>query len=145
MSTISSISHRPLLVQQVFRVKTYDIDFAGHVSNIVYIRWLEDLRLAMLEAHLPLADQMEQGIVPMLVETAIQYRRQIGLFREVSGSMWVDSISAVRVKIQAEFTVDEGVCAEARQSGAFVDVNTGRPLRVPRAFVERYSESPSDY
>ena len=31
-------------VQHSFRVMTYDIDFAGIVSNISYIRWLEDLR-----------------------------------------------------------------------------------------------------
>ena len=31
-------------VRHSFRVMTYDIDFAGVVSNITYTRWLEDLR-----------------------------------------------------------------------------------------------------
>jgi hypothetical protein len=36
---------RPLLtIEHTFRVMTYDIDFAGVVSNISYIRGLEDLR-----------------------------------------------------------------------------------------------------
>lgn len=29
---------RPLLVEIAFRVKTYDVDFAGIVSNLVYVR-----------------------------------------------------------------------------------------------------------
>lgn len=29
---------RPLLIEIDFPVHTYDIDFANHVSNIVYIR-----------------------------------------------------------------------------------------------------------
>jgi len=36
---------RPFLIEVPLPVRTYDIDFAGIVSNIVYIRWLEDLRL----------------------------------------------------------------------------------------------------
>ena len=36
------------------RVQTYDIDFAGIVSNIVFIRWLEDLRLGLMDEAYPL-------------------------------------------------------------------------------------------
>jgi acyl-CoA thioester hydrolase len=57
---------RPLEVELVLPVKTYDIDFAGIVSNIVYIRWLEDLRLEMLDAYLPLQKMLEDGIAPIL-------------------------------------------------------------------------------
>jgi acyl-CoA thioester hydrolase len=35
--------------EQPLPIRTYDIDFAGIVSNIVFIRWLEDLRLALLD------------------------------------------------------------------------------------------------
>ena len=31
--------------EQPLPIRTYDIDFARIVSNIVFIRWLEDLRL----------------------------------------------------------------------------------------------------
>ena len=42
---------KPLEISLDLPIKTYDIDFAGIVSNIVYIRWLEDLRLKMFEHH----------------------------------------------------------------------------------------------
>ena len=37
------MNQKPLEVSLNLPIKTYDIDFAGIVSNIVYIRWLEDL------------------------------------------------------------------------------------------------------
>jgi acyl-CoA thioester hydrolase len=41
-------SSQMMLVELELPIRTYDIDFAGIVSNIVYIRWLEDLRIQML-------------------------------------------------------------------------------------------------
>ena len=70
---------RAFEVELAFNVGTYDIDFAGIVSNIVYLRWLEDLRLAMLEAHLPLEDQLAAGTTPVLLSTEIEYLRAIRL------------------------------------------------------------------
>ena len=40
-----------LEVQRPLRVKPYDIDVVGVVSNIVYVRWMEDLRMAMLDGY----------------------------------------------------------------------------------------------
>ena len=60
---------RPFEVQLALPIRTYDIDFAGVVSNIVYIRWLEDLRLKMLEVHLPLEQQITSGYGPLLAST----------------------------------------------------------------------------
>jgi acyl-CoA thioester hydrolase len=45
---------QPFEVEINLPVRTYDIDFAGVVSNTVYVRWLEDLRLEMLAHHFPL-------------------------------------------------------------------------------------------
>lgn len=71
---------RPLEVEIPIKVKTYDIDFAGVVSNIVYIRWLEDLRLKLFDAHLPLHRQIEQGYIPVVAKTQIEYKKPVKLF-----------------------------------------------------------------
>ena len=54
---------RPLEIQLELPVRTYDIDFAGIVNNIVFVRWLEDLRLAILDAHLPIQQQMADNVL----------------------------------------------------------------------------------
>ncbi len=131
---------KPLLVELDFRVKTYDIDFAGHVSNIVYIRWLEDLRFALLDAYYPLQPQIEAGFAPILVRTNIQYRRSIKLFEPVRGRMWVQSVGGAKALLSAQIVVNEEVCADVLQEGVFADLKTGRPMRIPEAFRNLYEK-----
>ena len=38
------MTERKLVAERNFEVNGYDIDAMGIVSNIVYIRWFEDLR-----------------------------------------------------------------------------------------------------
>jgi len=129
---------RPLLVEKNFQVKTYDIDFAGHVSNIVYIRWLEDLRFALLDAYFPLKPQLDAGYAPILIRTNIQYRRAIRLFEPVQGRMWVQSVGGAKALLAARIVVNEDVCADVVQEGVFADLTTGRPMRIPDAFRKVY-------
>ena len=56
------MKQKPLEINLELPIKTYDIDFAGIVSNIVYIRWLEDLRLRIFEVHQPLEQLMAKKI-----------------------------------------------------------------------------------
>jgi len=44
-----SAAPRAFEISTPIAIRTYDIDFAGIVSNIVYLRWLEDMRLLWLE------------------------------------------------------------------------------------------------
>ncbi len=123
------MSHQILLP---FTVRTYDIDFVGIVSNIVYIRWLEDLRLQMLAEFFPLDTAMQSlGIAPVLLRTEIDYKRAIRLFDAVQGRMWLAEAGRARQTLQAEFTVDGRVHAAARQTTCFIDLASGRPVPTP--------------
>lgn len=122
---------RPMLVELPLRVKTYDIDFAGHVSNIVYIRWLEDLWLKLLDEYFPLEPQLEQGFGPVLVKTEIEYKRALRLGDKPVGRMWMAEVTRARWTVQAEITVDGNAAARATQVGCFVNMSTGRPISLP--------------
>jgi len=128
----------PLFIERQFTVKTYDIDFAGHVSNIVYIRWLEDLRFALLEEYYPLEPAMEAGSAPVLSRTEIDYRYPIRLFDPVIGWMWAGETGKVRMNLHARFTVNGTVCAEVSQQGVFADLKTGRPVKIPGELLSSY-------
>lgn len=117
---------------------TYDIDYAGHVSNIVYIRWLEDLRLAWLDAYAPLSEMMEDGIGPVLLRTEIDYLRPIRLLnRPIQASLWVASFDKLRATMKAEFRYNDQVMARAVQVGMFFKVESGRPVRVPQQILDQ--------
>ncbi len=120
-----------LAVELPFRVQTYDIDFAGHVSNLVYLRWTEDLRLEVLERYFPLSLCMESGYTPILISSSITYKRAVKLFDEPHGIMCVSRSGNARLTFEAEIRVGGQVMAQSLQLGAFVDLKTHRPLRIP--------------
>ncbi len=131
---------RPLEVELALPVRTYDIDFAGVVSNIVYIRWLEDLRLKLLSDHLPLEEQVKAGCVPVLTSTQIQYRRPIRLFDRPIGRLWMSEAGRVKWTVQAEISLEHQPAATANQTGAFVSLTTLRPVPLPEQLAAKFRQ-----
>src|ERR1700740_1795075 len=82
--------------EQPLPMRTYDIDFAGIVSNIVFIRWLEDLRLCLLDQAYPLLRALAEDIAPILLSTRIDYRRPVTIADPVVGRMRVAGLRRVR-------------------------------------------------
>jgi acyl-CoA thioester hydrolase len=117
--------------EQPLPIRTYDIDFAGIVSNIVFIRWLEDLRLGLLDRAYPLLRALAEDIAPILLSTRIDYRRPVTIADPLVGRMRVAGLSRVRWRLAAEFTVRDAVHAEAEQEGLFMRLSTRRPIAIP--------------
>jgi acyl-CoA thioester hydrolase len=122
------------------RVKPYDIDVVGIVSNIVYVRWMEDLRLAMLDAYLPLNQQMEEGYLPAIIKVEIDYKRPIQLHDELIGTMWLSNLDKLRYEVTAEFMCNGKLAAIGRQEGCFISLKTKRPVRPPAHLVAMYRQ-----
>lgn len=86
------MNKKPFEIALDLAIKTYDIDFAGIVSNIVYIRWLEDLRLKMLESHFPIKNLMSKGYCPTVNSTEIKYQKALRLGDRPVGKMWISQL-----------------------------------------------------
>ncbi len=129
---MSEFYERPL------RVQTYDIDFAGIVSNIVFIRWLEDLRLGLMEEAYPLLRALAEDVAPILLATRITYRRPVTIADPVVGRIRVAGLSRVRWRLAAEFTVGGMVHAAAEQEGLFMRLSTRRPIPIPEPIRRRH-------
>lgn len=130
---------RPFFTELKIRVKTYDIDFIGHVNNAVYIHWLEDLRLELLDLYYPLEDMSAEGFSPFIINTSIHYKQGIVLDEKyVTGRMWMDSLDKASFHLAAEFVVNEEVRCTATQRGAFVELEKTRIIRVPERMAEQF-------
>jgi acyl-CoA thioester hydrolase len=127
---------KPLEIALPLPVRTYDIDFAGVVSNIVYVRWLEDLRLEMLARYFP--EALQKGIVPVIVQTKVDYQQPIRLGDRPIGKMWVKTLETVRWTVQAEIIVNHKVAAVGEQVGIFINAQTQRPMRMPESLKQQY-------
>lgn len=135
------MKQKPLEVSLNLAIKTYDIDFAGIVSNIVYIRWLEDLRLKMLEIHQPLKQLMIKKYCPVVNSTQIEYKKALRLFDRPIGKMWMSQLGRLRCTLKAEIYLDEEIVTSATQTGFFVNLETMRPMPIPRDIKNIYTQS----
>jgi acyl-CoA thioester hydrolase len=131
---------RPM-VELPLRIAGYDIDFAGHVNNAVYVRWLEDLRTVWMTRWLPLEECPTRGIMPVLARIEIDYRAPLRLADRAVGRVWVTSAGRASAVMESEIAraADGRLCAHALQTVAFVDLTSGRPTRVPPEFREAMS------
>jgi acyl-CoA thioester hydrolase len=117
--------------EQKLPIRTYDIDFAGIVSNIVFIRWLEDLRLGLMDDAYPLVRALAEDVAPILTATRIAYRRPVTIADPLVGRMRVAALGRVRWRLAAEFAVGDAIHAEAEQAGLFMRLSTRRPVAIP--------------
>ena len=125
--------------EQPLLIRTYDIDFAGIVSNIVFIRWLEDLRLGLLDQAYPLIRALAEDTAPILLSTRISYRRPVTIADPLVGRMRVAGLTRVRWRLAAEFSVNGALHAEAEQKGLFMRLSTRRPIAIPEPIRRWYS------
>jgi acyl-CoA thioester hydrolase len=138
LQNLDSMSSTPrsMLVELDLPIRTYDIDFAGIVSNLVYVRWLEDLRLTMLAQHyIPLPDLLLTGIAPILTNTEINYQRQLTIQDCAIGRMWIEELGTLRCILAAEILNGEHSAAQAKQTILFISLTTRRPVRIPADFI----------
>lgn len=135
---MSGSAPRCFLIEMKISVRTYDIDFAGHVSNIVYLRWMEDMRWELFNRHFPLNPVMEEGFVPAIISTAIEYKKSVRLFDKPVGTMWIASVSHATLQFQGEIHLGEEVATRATHTGVFLDRATMKPRRLPPEFVKKY-------
>ncbi len=122
-------------------IYTYDIDYNQHVSNIVYVQWMEICRLRLLEAvGLPVQELRVQGFFPALVETHIAYKRALYFGETVRAECWLSMLSRVSCWIEFRFYNGAGeLAATGRQKGVFVNAETVRPARLSEEHRARFS------
>jgi acyl-CoA thioester hydrolase len=113
-------------------IYTYQIDAAGHVSNIVYIQWMEECRLKLLEEiGLPAHKVIKGGVIPVLVEPKIKYKKALYLGEKVKIEVWISELKNVSALIEYRFYNSKNELASvASQVGLFVNSSTIKPHRL---------------
>jgi acyl-CoA thioester hydrolase len=132
---------RGLFVEHEIPVRTYDIDYAGHVSNIAYLRWFEDMRSMLFEKYFPLQPFLDAGKTPVIASHFVQYKRPIRLFDKPHAVMWISNVGYASMNINAEVTVSNELMTAVEHVGVFIDLKTGRPIRMPSVCMDMFKNA----
>lgn len=108
-----------------FKIKTYDIDAAGHVNNIVYIKWLEDLLCKLFEQILPIDNLLYWNLYPVVTSTNIVYKKQLKLNDNPTGSISIENIQHNMMILKFNFLIEGKVCAAAEQKCVLMNLKNG--------------------
>lgn len=119
------------------------IDANGHVNNVVFVQWMQDVAIRHWDSLGGMAMQQEAAATWVARSHHIEYLRPARLGDRITIRTWVADIRRVRSRRHYEFlrAADGELLARGETDWVFVDVSTGRPKSVPAAFMERFRGS----
>jgi acyl-CoA thioester hydrolase len=113
------------------------IDENGHVNNVVYVQWMQDIAV---EHYLSIGGVEAQGSESTWVirEHRIEYFLPAFEGEEIEIHTWVENVRRVRSLRQYEFVrkADSKVLVKGETDWVFVDVKTGSPRAVPEVVIQ---------
>ena len=131
---------KPMLIKKQFNINAYDIDVMGIVSNIVYIRWFEDLRFLLLDTYWSYEEMLKIDQSPILNKTEIEYKHPLTIFDKPVGEIWVSNLTKSRWTVSIEVKTNDKLICKGTQTGYFFDINGKRPVAIPQELMEKYQK-----
>ena len=113
-----------------FEILPTDIDELGHVNNVVYVRWVQDVAIAHWQAAAT-PDQLT-ALAWVALRHEIDYKHPALLTDGIIASTWVGTAEAVRFERHVEIlrAADRKVLARSRTLWCPITRESGRITRV---------------
>jgi len=123
-------------------VQAADIDGLNHTNNAVYVAWCEQTAWSHSQAlGLDLADYQRLGRAMAITYAEYHYLQASNLGDEVLIGTWLVEAHS-KLTLARQFQVvraSDGVdLLRAKMRFACIDINSGRPRRMPKQFIDAY-------
>jgi acyl-CoA thioester hydrolase len=116
------------------------IDDNGHVNNVAYVQWMQDIAVEHY-ASIGGVEAQGQGASWVIREHRIEYLLPAFAGEEIEIRTWVENIRRVRSLRKYEFVrkTDGKLLVRGETDWVFVDVKSGRPLPIPEEVAKVFS------
>ena len=118
-----------------------DIDENRHANNMCYLRWMNEAAIAHSSANGWTVERyIELGQTWFARRHTIEYLAPASEGDELTVQTWIFDWKSVRSTRKYRFTrrCDGVVVAEAETLWAFVNLESGRPVKIPQAVTEAF-------
>src|SRR5947209_8356625 len=111
-------------------VEPADIDQLGHVNNVTYLRWVQDIAVAHWTAVAPEEDQKK--LLWVVLRHEIDYRYPAFAGDTITARTWVGQATRLKFERHTEFVrqKDGKLLAKARTIWCPIDAASGKPVSV---------------
>ncbi|EKD36254.1 MAG: hypothetical protein ACD_75C01581G0003 [uncultured bacterium] len=111
------------------KVRGYHADFYGHVNNARYLEFFEEDRWAQLESKIDLRKWAEKGLIFLVVNINVNYRRAVPVGETLLVTTRLEKIGHRSVVLKQEILVKESKAVAADALITFVITDrTGRAV-----------------
>lgn len=131
----------------LYSVQDKDIDALGHVNNVVYVQWMQDVATAHVDAlGLGLKQYLELKHAMVAVEHQGQYRKAALLGEQLVLRTWLSDLNGLYSTRQYVFyrPSDQSIIFTGQTKWACVEIATGRPKRLSPSFTQAYQPLKDD-
>ena len=122
-------------------VQPEHIDRLGHVNNVVYMQWMQQIAAAHIETlGLGLKEYLELKHAMVAVEHHVQYRKAAFAGDEIILRTWLSDLDALYSFRQYAFfrPHDQSLLFVGHTKWACVEIATGRAKRMSPSFIQAY-------
>jgi len=123
------------LFQLDLTVAPADIDDLGHVNNIVYLRWVNDVAIAHWKTLGAAPDVARLGWV--VTRHELDYKAAAFLGDALTGRTWIGATTAVTCErfVEIRRARDDRLLVASRSIWVAVDRTTGKPKRIEESVL----------
>lgn len=117
-----------------FRVSAEDIDAQGHVNNVAYVRWIQDVAVAHW---LAVTDEAtREKFTWVLTRHEIDYKKQTFENEQVTATTWVGTATRITCERFTEIKRGEDLLVQAKSTWCFIDRYTMRPTKITEDLIK---------
>jgi acyl-CoA thioester hydrolase len=121
------------IYSKTFTIPADVIDENGHVNNVAYVQWMQDIAVEHYESIGGTNPMQLMGATWVVREHRIEYLLPAFSGEEIEIKTWVENVRRVRSLRKYEFVrrSDGKVLVKGETDWVFVDVKTGAPRAIP--------------
>jgi len=118
---------------KIITISKSAIDENGHVSNVVYVQWMQEIAIEHYQSISGMNSMQPFGATWVVREHRIEYFLPAFAGEEIEIKTWIENIRRVRSLRQYEFVrkLDRKVLVRGETDWVFVDLKTGSPRAIP--------------
>ena len=121
-----------------FLVNHSNIDEQGHVNNVAYVKWIQDVAVAHWFS--VTTEQTREKYVWMVTRHEIDYKKQAFENDEVAVKTWVGEPTRISWERFTEIRRGEDLLVNARSVWCLIDRETSKPTRITEELKELFNE-----
>lgn len=138
--------HLPPLPAEIFSMQLsvawHDLDSVQHVNNANYLKYTEECGMHAIAAHgWPISRMIDEGFAIFIRRHQVQYLRPAVLGDDMLISTWVSDVrrSTATRHYLIQRKSDQEKLAVIHTKGVWVDLKTGKPIRIPENLLADFS------